>query len=172
MMMTPPPAANQPQISPLDWAGEPALCPKWVGFLSRIGLPGGLTWSGVGEVPAVGGRVHIYLNSFGPAEVKAYFHADGYLGVICQPDVLLAWYQQQSPGVTLGHFFGRELDPFRPKPAPAAALSEAEQPGQWSEAHDQAHEANGSNPAINNLADWIPDYPLQEEGPDDSQDKT
>lgn len=154
---------KQPEISPLDWAGDPQLCPKWVGFPTRAGLPAGLIWSGSGAVPAIGEHVHLCLNGFGPAEVKAYFHADGYLGVVCAPDELPAWFRQQKPGVTLGHFFGRELDAFRPMRAAAAAPSEAEQLAQWSEAVDQAHEANGNNPAINDPGDWIPDYPPQAE---------
>ena len=165
------PAVQQPQISPLDWAGEPQLCPKWVGFPSRAGLPASLIWSGEGEVPALGTCVHIYMNGFGSAEVKAYFHADGYLGIICQPLEMPGWYQKQSPSVTLGHFFGRELDPFRPQVTPALALSEAEQLARWCEAADQAHEANSNNPAIIDPSDWIPDY-LPEGDITDNQDST
>lgn len=180
MTITPASAPQQPQISPLNWAGDSALCPQWVGYPSRAGLPAGLTWSGAGEVPAVGAHVHIYLNGFGPAEVKAYFHADGYLGVICQPNEMPAWYRQQSPGVTLGHFFGRELDSFRPQHTPLAAVAVDDQLSQWSDALDQAHEANGNNPAIHDPGDWIPDYPPEtelhenqdrEEYPEDPQDE-
>ena len=87
-MITLPPAPKQPEISPLDWAGNPEQCPKWVGYPTRDCLLAGLQWSGSGEVPAIGARVHIYLNGIGPAEVRAYFHADGYLGVLCQPDTM------------------------------------------------------------------------------------
>ena len=156
-------SAKQPEISPLDWAGDPQLCPQWVGFPTRAGLPAGLIWSGTGEVPAIGERVSISMNSFGPAEVKAYFHADGYLGVICSPDELPAWFRQQNSGVLLGHFFGRELEPFRAMSTVTAAPSEAEQLAQWSNAVDHAHEANGNNSAISDPGDWIPDYPPQEE---------
>lgn len=116
-MIAPAPAAKQPQISLLDWAGDPEQCPQWVGFPTRAGLPAGLQWSGKGEVPAIGARVHIYMNSIGPAEVKAYFHGEGWLGVLCQPDTMPQ--HLQGSGVTQGHFFGRELEPFTP-PTPAA----------------------------------------------------
>lgn len=122
-MITPTPASAGPQISSLDWTGEPDQCPKWIGFPTRTGLPADLKWSGEGAVPAIGSRVEITMNDLGPAEVKAYFHSDGYLGVICAPDQLPAWYQKQSPGVTLGHFFGRELKPVEPTAAPVAPAS-------------------------------------------------
>ncbi|WP_223654094.1 hypothetical protein [Hymenobacter psoromatis] len=108
------PAPQQPQISPLDWVGDPGQCPKFVGFPTRTGLPADLIWSGKGEVPAIGARVYIHMNSFGPAEVKAYFHADGYLGVICQPDKMPA--RLEAHGVTQGHFFGIELEPRQVEP--------------------------------------------------------
>ena len=152
-MITPAPAPQQPHISPLDWAGAPEQCPKWVGFPTRAGLPAGLTWSGRGEVPVIGARVHIYMNSFGPAEVKAYFHADGFLGVICQPDTMPERLQRH--GVTLGHFFGRELEPYTPGPAaPALQRRDPDEAG-----FEQAHLANGYDPTINRADDWIPDYP-------------
>ena len=49
-------------------------------------MPADLKWSGSGEVPAVGTRVHIYMNSIGPVEVKAYFHGEGWFWVLCQAD--------------------------------------------------------------------------------------
>jgi hypothetical protein len=91
-------------------------------------------------VPAIGARVHVYMNSYGPAEVKAYFHAEGYAGVICQPDQMPA--RLQAHGVTLGHFFGRELEPYHPGP----------------HAPDQVPEVVEIPPAS---TDWIPDYPPQ-----------
>ncbi len=121
-MIIPAPAAKQPQISPLAWAGAPEQCPQWVGFPTRAGLPAGLQWSGRGEVPAIGTRVHIYMNGIGPAEVKAYFHAEGYLGVLCQPDKMPEHLAKH--GVTLGHFFGRELEPYTPGPAAPAQVPE------------------------------------------------
>lgn len=110
----------QPQISPVAWSNPTEPCPEFVGFLSRESLPACLIWSGRQPVPAIAARVHIYLNSIGPAEVKAYYHADGFLGVICQPDTRPAWWQKQMPGVTAGHVTGRELDPYDPAPRSAA----------------------------------------------------
>ncbi|MFD2719900.1 hypothetical protein ACFST9_14320 [Hymenobacter monticola] len=121
-MITPAPAPKQPQIIPLDWVGDPEQCPQWVGFPTRAGLPAGLKWSGKGEVPAIGARVHIYMNGIGPAEVKAYFHAEGWLGVLCQPDTMPEHLRKH--GVTLGHFFGRELEPYTPGPAAAPQVPE------------------------------------------------
>lgn len=121
-MITPAPAPKQPEISPLDWAGDPQQCPQWVGFPTRAGLPAGLNWSGSGEVPVIGARVHVYLNGIGPAEVKAYFHGEGYLGVLCQADTMPEHLRKH--GVTLGHFFGRELEPYSPGPAAPAMVPE------------------------------------------------
>ncbi len=171
-MMSSATTPQQPEIRPLAWAGDPQLCPLWVGFPTCAGLPAGLKWSGDGAVPAIGARVHIYLNGFGLATVKAYFHSEGYLGVICAPDVLPDWYQQQAPGITLGHFFGRELEPRRltPAPAPPARSDEADELARWSAALDQAHEANGNDPNINRADDWIPDHPPEDDEPEDNQD--
>lgn len=123
-MITPAPAPQQPQIIPLDWVGDPEQCPKYVGFPTRAGLPAGLNWSGKGEVPGIGARVYIHMNSFGPAEVKAYFHADGYLGVICQPDKMPARFE--GHGVTLGHFFGIELEPRKVEQQPLSVCEARE----------------------------------------------
>lgn len=217
------PAPQQPQISPLDWAGDPDQCPKFVGFPTRAGLPSDLIWSGRGEVPAIGARVRIHMNSFGPAEVKAYFHADGYLGVICQPDKMPAHLEAHS--VTQGHFFGIELERRKATPqslsvceareeldrqhyhsqqrqarkrfpkasdnalresfcAPALQVLEcaieatatarrAAELAEGEQALSQAEEANGKDPGINQLDDWIPDYPPQagDELSDDNQDR-
>ena len=140
MLNTPAPAALQPAVHPADWAGDPQHCPQWVGFPSRAGFPDGLGWSGAGEVPSIGARVHVHLNDFGPAVVRAYFHAGGYLGVLCAFKQLPDWFHRQSPGVTLGHVFGRELEPPRPTPAPDT----------------------------NRAEDSIPDYPPQNEEPGDN----
>lgn len=124
-MIIPAPAPQQPQISPFDWVGDPGQCPKFVGFPTLTGLPADLKWSGRGEVPAIGARVYIHMNSFGPAEVKAYFHADGYLGVICQPDKMPA--RLAAHGVTQGHFFGIELEPRKATPQPLSFCEAREQ---------------------------------------------
>ena len=116
------PAPRQPRLSPSAWSDLSTACPPWVGYPTRCSLPAVLAWSGTAVPPAIGARVHVYLNGFGPAEVMAYFHAEGYLGVICRPDEMPEWFQKQAPGVTLGHFFGRELEPPAPAPAVAAAV--------------------------------------------------
>jgi hypothetical protein len=110
------PTVKHPELTALPWQGDREQCPRWVGFPTRESLPAGLIWSGAGELPAIGSRVTIYMNSYGPATVNGYYHADGYLGVICSPDKLPDWFKKQSPGVTKAHFFGRDLDP-RKKPA-------------------------------------------------------
>ena len=176
MMITPAPAPKQPEICPSQWLNSVTPCPQWIGYPTRLSLPIDLIWSGDTAVPAIGSRVHIYLNSFGPATVRAYFHADGYLGVICQPDEMPDWYKKQAPGVTLGHFFGRELEPRKPTPTPAAAalvvVPEEDELGRLSDQLDAAHEANGNNPAINGPDDWVPEYADQDaEEPDDNQDR-
>lgn len=167
MKITPASTPKQPEVSPCQWLNSVTPCPQWVGYPTRLSLPIDLIWSGDTAVPVIGSRVHIYMNGFGPATVRAYFHADGYLGVICQPDEMPDWYKKQSPGVTLGHFFGRELEPRKPTP-PAAALMVVpveDELGRLSDQLDAAHEANGNNPAINGPDDWVPDYP------DENQDR-
>lgn len=104
--------------------------PQWTAVQTLADLPADLTWSGTQPVPAIGARVRVYMNSFGSALVKAYFHAEGYLGVVCLPDQLPAWFQQQNPGVQEGHFFGRELEPFRPLPPLATAADHTQETGQ------------------------------------------
>lgn len=126
-MITAAPAAKQPTISLISWAGAPEQCPQWVGHPTRENFPAGLSWSGDSEVPAIGARVHIYMNDFGPATVRAYFHAEGFLGVLCAPDTMPAWLRESSPSVTMGHFFGRELEPRKVKAAAAAAAPPATQ---------------------------------------------
>lgn len=149
------PAPKQPQISPCQWLNSVTSCPQWLGYPTRLSLPINLGWSGDSALPEIGSRVHIYMNGFGPAVVRAYFHADGYLGVICQPDEMPDWYQRQAPGITLGHFFGRELEPRRPQPP--QQVWQCVPTGQTEEA------------PTGTAQDWIPDYPPQEE-PDDNQD--
>ena len=174
MMITSVPAPKQPEISSSQWLNSVTPCPQWVGYPTRLSLPTDLDWSGDAAVPEIGSRVHVYMNGYGPAEVKAYFHADGYLGVICQPDEMPDWHQKQAPGVALGHFFDRELEPLRPTPTPAAAVAALtaavvvpqDELGRLSDQLDAAHEANGNAPCINRADEWIPDYP------DDNQDST
>lgn len=159
MTITPASAPKQPEISSSQWLNSVTPCPQWVGYPTRLSLPIGLDWSGDTAVPEIGARVHIYMNGFGPAEVKAYFHADGYLGVICQPDEMPDWYHKQAPGVTLGHFFGRELEPHTPPPAAVVVSRPQDELCRLSDQLDAAHEANGNDPCVNRADEWIPDYP-------------
>ena len=151
MLITSAPAARQPEICPTDWKGNPQQCPAWVGFPTRTSLPAGLQWSGTREVPAIGAGVHVYLNSFGPAVVRAYFHTDGFLGVLCEFTQVPAWFSRQCPGVTMGHIFGRELEPARALP-----LNPENNSGTCPA--EEGASASGLSPAD----DWIPDYPTQE----------
>lgn len=112
---------QHPQVSALPWHGDREQCPRWVGFPTRESLPADLIWSGAGELPAIGSKVNIYMNSYGPATVDGYFHADGYLGVICSPDTLPDWFKKQCPGVTKAHLFGIDLTPRKSK-APTASV--------------------------------------------------
>jgi hypothetical protein len=115
---------QQPQISALSWEGNREQCPCWVGYPTRESLPATLNWTGPTELPAVGSTVTIYMNSYGPATVEAYFHAAGVLGVICRPYTLPDWFKKQSPGVSTGHFVGRDLVAHQ-RPATAAETTEA-----------------------------------------------
>ncbi|GAB3323025.1 hypothetical protein GCM10027511_31580 [Hymenobacter humi] len=143
----------------MEWAGDPQQCPPWIGFPSRAGLPAGLEWSGTQEVPAIGAGIRVYLNSFGPAVVRAYFHADGFLGVLCEFTEIPAWFRRQSPDVSLGHLFGRELEPARAAPL---NLEDGLQ--------SSVAESGGNAPAVSPADDWIPDYPLLEEEEVENQD--
>ena len=49
------PAAKQPFISLISWAGAPEQCPQWVGYPTRENFPADLIWSGAADVPAIGG---------------------------------------------------------------------------------------------------------------------
>lgn len=48
-------------------------------------LPGGLHWSGQGQVPQVGATVTVRREGHtGPAQVQAYCHAAGFLGLVVE----------------------------------------------------------------------------------------
>ena len=143
--------------------------PQWTAVQTLAELPANLIWSGTQPVPAIGARVRVYMNGFGPALVEAYFHAEGYLGVVCRPDQLPAWFRQQNPGVQEGHFFGRELEPFRPLLATPAAHAQqanqemAEQLARAAHGLSQVEEINART--LGHFDDdWISDYPPPEDG--------
>lgn len=95
----------------------------WQSVATLAELPADLKWSGTRPVPGIGAQVHAYMNGFGAGEVRAYFHADGWLGVVVAVAVLPEWFAKQNPGITEGHFFGRELEPYTQiaRQLPAAA---------------------------------------------------
>ncbi len=111
------PAPKQPQISSCQWLNSVTPCPQWLGYPTRLSLPINLDWSADSALPEIGSRVHIHMNGFGPAVVRAYFHAKGYLGLVCTPDQPPAWFIKPSSDVSTSHFFGRELDSTRLGPA-------------------------------------------------------
>lgn len=115
-------APNQPQLSPAAWSDTTQPAPVLIGFPSRENFPQGLLWSGCGEVPAVGQRVRIHLNNIGEAMVRAYFHYDGYLGVLVAPDQMPA----HLSGVRTCHAYGVDLEPrrLRQDPEPASVSND------------------------------------------------
>lgn len=72
-------------------------------------LPGGLHWSGQGQVPQVGATVTVSREGHsGPAQVKAYCHAAGFLGLVVemQQPVKRA---SRKPSPRAGCVFGSQL---------------------------------------------------------------
>ena len=72
-------------------------------------LPGGLHWSGQGQVPPVGATVTVSREGHPePAQVKAYCHAAGFLGLVVetQPPVKRA---RRQPSPRAGCVFGSQL---------------------------------------------------------------
>lgn len=100
----------------------PNAFPAWQTAATLAQLPAPLIWSGRQPIPAIGAQVHAYMNGFGAGTVRGYFHAGGYLGVVVAVTVLPDWFVRQNPGITEGHFFGRELEPYGP-PQPGTDLA-------------------------------------------------
>lgn len=123
------PVATHPQLSPTPWTDLTQPCPVLIGYPTRAGIPAEVLWSSSQPVPAIGARVHVHTNGLGGAEVKAYFHFDGFLGVIVALDQVPA--HLRAAGTTLGHVYGRDLEPRQAPAAPLAPCS----------------------------LDWIPEYP-------------
>lgn len=98
--------------TPVSLPFTPAPVAAWQSAATLAELPAALRWSGTQPIPGIGARVHAYMNGFGAGVVRAYFHADGWLGVVVAVDVLPEWFTKQNPGITEGHFFGRELEPY------------------------------------------------------------
>jgi hypothetical protein len=77
-------------------------------------IPGaGERWSGDYPVPAIGDRIDVVMNGFGPGVVVAYFINAGtegrvYLGVEVRPDTRPDWHVRQNPGRPNCLVFGAE----------------------------------------------------------------
>ncbi len=52
-------------------------------------------WSGSSPPPAIGERVNLFINSFGPATVVSYFVEHGFLGIECKLDKVPDWLERQ-----------------------------------------------------------------------------
>jgi hypothetical protein len=80
-------------------------------------------WSGDAPPPAVGAKVHCYMNGFGPAVVTGYFVEYGWLGVLVKFAKPPKWWVKQTrdrgenPKTTKAHMFGIDLQPRKVKAA-------------------------------------------------------
>ena len=73
-------------------------------------------WSGDGDPPKIGEKVHVYMNQLGEGKVISYFAEYGWLGVLVQCKKNPEWRKKQLNGKNPpGHIFGKELEPFSPK---------------------------------------------------------
>ena len=68
-------------------------------------------WGGTNPPPAIGARVHVYMNGIGPGTVTSYFAEHGWLGVLVRPHKAPKWYVKQNGRYKPGHVFGPELEP-------------------------------------------------------------
>ena len=76
-------------------------------------------WSGKGELalpPAIGSRVVVRMNSYGPGEVVSYFTESGFLGVEVRVDKLPTWAVEQRKRHKMSltepvMVFGTEIEP-------------------------------------------------------------
>ena len=99
-----------------------ATLPAWQPHDSSDNLkyphPGQLArWSGrdtVATPPAIGARVDVPINGFGPGEVLAYFIEHGFLGVKVRPDKRPAWHVEQNPGRDFCLVYGNEIKLLKP----------------------------------------------------------
>lgn len=72
-------------------------------------LPGGLHWSGQGQVPPVGATVTVSREGHAePAQVKAYCHAAGFLGLVVEVQQPVKRARRQ-PSPRAGCVFGSQL---------------------------------------------------------------
>lgn len=68
-------------------------------------------WSGKQPPPAIGDRVVVNFNGFGPATVLDYFVEAGWLGVEVKLDKQPEWHRKQNGRQTCIKVFGLEIDP-------------------------------------------------------------
>lgn len=54
-----------------------------------------MKWSGKGELPAIGERVYMAINSIGYGTVKGYCESHGFLGLLVLPENPPEWYRKQ-----------------------------------------------------------------------------
>jgi len=58
--------------------------------------PGPALWSGKADPPAIGARVEVFMNGFGPAVVRGYFVEHRWLGLYVTCDNPPAWWVEQT----------------------------------------------------------------------------
>lgn len=69
-------------------------------------------WSGSGDPPAIGAKVHAYMNRLGNGTVVTYFAEYGWLGVKVKLDKPPAWFTKQNNNTNpAAHLFGVDLEP-------------------------------------------------------------
>ena len=73
-------------------------------------------WTGTGAIPAVGQKVVVTMNRFGPGTVTGHVVRDGYLAVLVELDSPPEWYVSQCAKKSLNPkapaaFFGTEIRP-------------------------------------------------------------
>lgn len=86
---------------------EARIIPMWETAPQLTALPGGLHWSGQGEVPGVGQAVQVQRHGVTfTAQVTGYFHAEGSLGLVGELVKAPAKIQRALRSQCI---FGREL---------------------------------------------------------------
>jgi hypothetical protein len=68
-------------------------------------------WSGDKDPPAIGAKVHIYMNKLGKGTVVGYFVEYGWLGVLVKLSKPPVWWKKQNPDNPNAHLFGLDLEP-------------------------------------------------------------
>jgi hypothetical protein len=82
--------------------------PMWQPAVRLTALPGGLHWSGQGQVPGLGQSVAVERNGHVvSAHVAGYFHAEGFLGIVADYDAKVPAKVKQLPRAQF--VFGRQI---------------------------------------------------------------